>query len=76
MEVGLGSILDALPYLFGKCIPTACYSNFFLKFCLSHIHHSKLVFSAQGIENYVLLSWLVSDVHIEQGQCVLPPYLF
>ncbi len=43
-------------------------------------HHSssqiKLPFGTQGIGHHVFLPRLVPNVHIEQGQCVLPSHLF
>jgi hypothetical protein len=51
-------------------------SGLLVELRLSHTHHSKLVFLAQCIEHYIILSGLVSDVHIEQCQCVLPSHLF
>jgi hypothetical protein len=45
MEVKLDSILNVLPHFLGKFVTAIRQSDCFLKFCFSHIHHFKLVFS-------------------------------
>ncbi len=76
MEVGLDPLLNVLLPFLGKLILMAPKSNFLLEFRFPHIRHFKLVFSIQGIGQHVFLPGLVPNVHIEQGQCVLPSHLF
>ncbi len=73
---GTWSLLNVLLLFLGKFITAAPKSNFLLELCFPHIHHFKLVFSIQGIGHHVFLPELVPNVHIEQGQCVLPSHLF
>jgi len=76
VEVGFDPLLNVLLPFLGKLITTAPKLNFPLELCFPHIHHFKLVFSTQGIGHHVFLPRLVPNVHIEQGQCVLPSHLF